>query len=85
MIPFLAIAPNPYLSPTFSTGRYTLVIDCIEVFCQSNKKTRNHTFRPYAQHFLSEMSKYFEIVSYCAALPNQVDRIIDMIDQKRLI
>jgi hypothetical protein len=29
MIPFLAVAPNPYLSPILKNSKYTLVIDVI--------------------------------------------------------
>jgi len=52
MIPFLAVAPNPYLSPEVTGGKWTLVIDFLEVFCNS-KKAKNCIFRPYSQHFLN--------------------------------
>lgn len=29
MIPFLAVAPNPYLAPIMNNGKYTLVIDIV--------------------------------------------------------
>jgi hypothetical protein len=79
MIPYLAIAPNPYLQPTLS-AKYTLVIDIIEVFCYGSKRSRNYVFRPYCQHFLQEMSQYFEIVSFCSAFPTQIDKIIEIMD-----
>lgn len=85
MVPFLAVAPNPYLAPALRNGKYTLVIDCIEVFCNGTKKSKTNTFRPYAQHFLNEMSQYYEIVSFCAAFPTQVDKVIDLLDPKRHI
>lgn len=53
MIPFLAVAPNPYLAPVMSNGKYTLVIDVVEIFCFGTKKSKTNIFRPYAQHFLN--------------------------------
>jgi hypothetical protein len=52
MIPFLAVAPNPYLSPILKNSKYTLVIDVIELFCYSKKQSKTNIFRPYTQHFL---------------------------------
>ena len=48
-IPFLAVAPNPYLD---APEKYTLVIDFISVFCYGTKKSKTFVFRPYSQHFL---------------------------------
>ena len=31
------------------------------------------------------MSQYYEIVSFCSAFPNQIDKIIDMVDPKGYI
>lgn len=31
------------------------------------------------------MSQYYEIISFCSAFPNQVDKVIDMLDPKHLI
>lgn len=81
-IPFLAVAPNPYLDPT---QRYTLVIDFISVFCHGSKKSKTFIFRPYSQHFLYEMSQYFDIVIISDALPQQIDKIIDILDPKGII
>lgn len=54
MIPFLAVAPNPYLPPTVGNGnmKYTLVVDILEIFCLGTKKAKSNVFRPYSQHFL---------------------------------
>lgn len=53
MIPFLAVAPNPYLSPPVSPSKYTLVIDVVEIFCYGTRKSKTNAFRPYTQHFLT--------------------------------
>ena len=31
------------------------------------------------------MSQYYEIVAFCPAFPNQVDKVIDMLDPKGYI
>jgi len=36
--------------------------------------------RPYAEEFLVEMSKYYEIVIFTAALSDYADWILDLID-----
>lgn len=63
MIPFLAVAPNPYLSAGIASSRnsmkYTLVVDVLELFCLGTKKSKTSVFRPYSQHFLHEMSQYY--------------------------
>lgn len=45
-IPFMAVAPNPYL-PQVEPEKYTLVIDVISVFCPSGKPSKNQLFRPH--------------------------------------
>lgn len=45
-IPFLAVAPNPYLRETLDK-RPTLVIDIVEVFCHGTRKSKSHIFRPH--------------------------------------
>ncbi len=81
-IPFLAVAPNPYLD---APERYTLVIDFISVFCYGTKKSKTFVFRPYSQHFLYEMAQYFDIVAICDALPQHIDKIVDLLDTKGVI
>lgn len=61
------------------------MIDFIEIFCQGTKKSKNHIFRPYSQHFLNEMSRYYNLVAFSAGLPNQIDGIIDILDNKSII
>lgn len=31
------------------------------------------------------MSQYYEIISFCPGFPNQVDKVIDVLDPKQLI
>ena len=81
-IPFLAVAPNPYLD---MPEKYTLVIDFISVFCYGTKKSKTFVFRPYSQHFLFEMAQYFDIVVICDSLPEQIDKIIDLLDTRGVI
>lgn len=41
--------------------------------------------RPFAETFLYEMSKYYEIVIFTAAMQEYADFILDLIDEKRVI
>jgi CTD small phosphatase-like protein 2 len=41
--------------------------------------------RPYAEAFIEEMSKYYEVVIFTAALSEYANWIIDKIDSKNLI
>ena len=54
-IPFLAVAPNPYLPPPTSE-RYTLVFDMLQIMCYPKK---TDCFRPYSQYFIEEMAQYY--------------------------
>lgn len=80
-IPFLAVAPNPYLPPT-TTERYTLVIDLLQVMCHPKK---TDCFRPYTQYFIEEMSQYYELVVFSAAYPNHLNKVIDIVDRKKRV
>ena len=42
-------------------------------------------FRPYTDHFLAEMAQYYEIVSFSCGFPNQIDKVIDILDQHKYI
>jgi TFIIF-interacting CTD phosphatase-like protein len=83
-LPFLAVAPNPYLRETLDK-RPTLVIDIVEIFCHGTRKSKSHVFRPHTEHFLHEMSQYYEVVSFTCAYPNQIDKVIDILDPKKHI
>ncbi len=61
------------------------MIDFVTVFCHGTKKSKTFIFRPYSQHFLLEMSHYFDIVVISDSLPQQVDKIIDILDTKQVI
>lgn len=82
MIPFLAVAPNPYLSPVATNNKYALVIDVVEIFCFGTKKSKTSVFRPFTQHFLTEMSQYYELIAFTSMFPTQIDKIIDLLDPK---
>ena len=41
--------------------------------------------RPYAEAFLEEMSKYYEVVIFTAAMPDYANFILDLIDKKKVI
>lgn len=61
-IPFLAVAPNPYLPPA---EKYTLVFDFMEVMYNH----KQNSFRPHSQVFIEEMSHLYELVSFSAVYP----------------
>lgn len=61
-IPFLSVAPNPYLP---STEKYTLVFDFMEVMYSP----KHNSFRPFTQQFIEEMSQFYELVTFSAVYP----------------
>ena len=76
IIPFLAVAPAPFIIER-GEKEYNLVIDFMRVFLDHShvsprKRKRNRDIfnvRPYTSHFLREMSKYYEIISFCDCMP----------------
>ena len=50
-----------------------------------NKKQDGIHLRPYSQHFLEELSQYFEIVGFSAAFPNQMAKIFEALDKKKRV
>ena len=90
-IPFFLFQPdsNQYNAernflPQMRTDReYTLVLDLDEtlVHFQEQEDGRNQfLIRPFAQLFLREMSKYYEVVIFTAALRDYADFILDRLD-----
>lgn len=75
MLPFLAVCPNPYLPNFMPPEtKYTLIVDPVQLFCpaisQGNRTSKlpkrqqkiTHSwqsFRPFKDHFLSEMNQYY--------------------------
>ncbi|CAD8132360.1 unnamed protein product [Paramecium pentaurelia] len=74
----------PYLS---KTNKYTLVIDLDETLVHYQELLDDGQFlvRPYAQQFLKDMSKYYEIVIFTAAQQDYADFILDLIDEDKVI
>ncbi|CAD8084697.1 unnamed protein product [Paramecium sonneborni] len=74
----------PYLPKYYG---YTLVIDLDETLVHYQELVDDGQFlvRPYAEQFLIEMSKYYEIVIFTAALQDYADFILDLIDKSNVI
>lgn len=68
-------------------NKYTLVLDLDEtlVHYYETETTGHVLVRPSTEEFLEEMSKYFEIVVFTAALQDYADWVIDLIDSKKYI
>ena len=77
-VPYLSVAPNPYLPPA---EKYTLVFDFMEVMFNS----KLNSFRPYSQLFIEEMSQFYELVSYSAVFPKEIQTLIKFVDRKNKI
>lgn len=75
----------PFLPP--STKKYTLVMDLDEtlVHYEDNGLVGQFYLRPFAQDFIDEMSKYYEVVIFTAALQDYADWIIDRLDANQNI
>ncbi|CAD8047361.1 unnamed protein product [Paramecium sonneborni] len=70
----------PYLS---KTNKYTLILDLDETLVHYQEG--QFLVRPYAQQFLKEMSKFYEIVIFTAAQQDYADFILDLIDEDKVI
>ena len=78
---------NPPFLPQTSDKTYTLVLDLDETLVHYIEADNKGLYlsRPYAENFLSEMSKYYEIVVFTAAVQEYADWILDDFDNGRLI
>lgn len=65
---------------------YTLVLDMdetlIHYYYENPNKNNSLLVRPYCHEFLEQMSQYFEIVIFTAAVKDYADQILDTIDKK---
>mmetsp|Transcript_39812 Transcript_39812/g.28759 ORF Transcript_39812/g.28759 Transcript_39812/m.28759 type:complete len:120 (-) Transcript_39812:347-706(-) len=89
----------PYLPPKDpSFPEYTLVLDLDETlihfdsedklndsFDAENNDSFNYSIRSGLASFLRELSKYYELVIYTAAMSDYADYIINQVDPNRLI
>lgn len=76
------VNPAPPFLPASEKSPYTLVMDLDEtlVHYEDNGVTGQFYLRPYAQEYLDEMSKYYEIVIFTAALQDYADWILNRLD-----
>lgn len=73
------------LPPIRKDREYTLVLDLDETlihFEEESPGKGSFKKRPHASHFLSEVSRYYEVVIFTAGLQNYADLIIDDLDRK---
>lgn len=77
------------LLPSIRPDRlYTLVLDLDETlihFEENPDGTSQFLIRPYAQNFLKEVSKHYELVIFTAALKDYADFILDRLDTEQFI
>ena len=74
----------PYLPPINSQRyKYTLVVDLDETLVHYvEEETKAYVqVRPFADYFLSEMGKYFEIVIFTAAAEDYADLVLKELDK----
>ena len=79
---------RPLLPGIRADRQYTLVLDLDETlihFEENADGTSQFLIRPYAQNFLKEVSKYYELVIFTAALKDYADFILDRLDTEQLI
>lgn len=76
--------PGPFLPKMNSTKyKYTLVLDLDEtiIHCPDQQEIQP-LIRPGTEKFLSELSQYYEIVIFTAAMQDYADFILDQIDKE---
>ena len=77
----------PFLKPINSKYKYTLVLDLDETLVHyiSDNDSAYIQIRPGAEEFIKDLSKYYEIVIFTAALQTYADLVIDGIDPDGVI
>jgi len=78
---------EPYLNPINPKYKYTLVLDLDETLVHyiSDNESAYIQIRPGTEDFLIDLSKYYEIVIFTAALQKYADIVINSIDPNRVI
>lgn len=75
-----AFPKPPFLPPkTDSDSKYTLVLDLDETLIHyvENGSDSYFLLRPYCKEFITEMSKYYELVVFTAGVKEYADWVID--------
>ena len=72
----------PFLKPISPKYKYTLVLDLDETLVHyiSDNDSAYIEIRPGAEEFIKELSEYYEIIIFTAALKTYADLVIDGID-----
>ena len=72
----------PYLNPINEKYKYTLVLDLDETLVHyvEDEESAYIQIRPGTEDFIIDLSNYFEIIIFTAALKNYADIVIDSID-----
>ena len=78
---------EPFLKPINPRYKYTLVLDLDETLVHyiSDNESAYIQIRPGAENFLKELSEFYEIVIFTAALQTYADLVIDGIDPDGVI
>ena len=76
------IPKEPFLKPINPKYKYTLVLDLDETLVHyiSDNESAYIQIRPGAENFLKELSEFYEIVIFTAALQTYADLVIEGID-----
>ena len=78
---------EPFLKPKNPKYKYTLVLDLDETLVHyiSDNESAYIQIRPGAEEFLKELSEFYEIIIFTAALQNYADLVIDGIDPEGVV
>ncbi|CAD8061292.1 unnamed protein product [Paramecium sonneborni] len=77
-IPLISVAHKPYL-PNKASHNLTLILDMDETLIHFVDQTKSFIVRPYAEQFLEEMSKYYEIAIFTAGLPDYANWVLNQV------
>lgn len=78
---------EPFLPEMTPDRKYTLVLDLDETLIHffDLGPDSHYLIRPGCNEFLTELSKYYELVIFTAAMQDYADSVLDQIDKEGLI
>ena len=81
---YATVPKEPFLPPIDSKRhKYSLVLDLDETLVHSIAETGTSLIRPGTEEFLKELTQYYEIIIFTAAVKDYADNLLNSLDKGR--